>query len=100
MKAMKIDRRENVANVGRDDIELRDQFDFAAGSPRVDPQLARSHNKIFLKHLQRNHTASLAALLGKKLRRDFLLSGVGVIVNVDENVRIEKTTSAHEFRPD
>src|SRR5580700_6543234 len=100
VQPVQINRRKNVTNLRRDNIEFSNQFDSAASFFRIDPELAGSHNEILLKNLERDYARSPAPVLGKQFRRVLLLNGVGVIINVDENVRIEKTTSAHGFRRD
>jgi len=100
MKAAEINRRKDVRNPGSDHIEFGKKLDFAPRSFYINAKLARCHDEILLKNLQRNHARSLPPVLGEEFARQPLLDRVGVVVDVDENVRIEKATSAHGSRRD
>ena len=49
---MQINRGENVGDLWSGDIELGQQFDFAACNFNIDVQFARDGHKIFLQDLQ------------------------------------------------
>ena len=50
-KSVEIDRREDIVEVGGDDIELGKQLDFTSSDLRVYAEFTRDRNKIFLEHL-------------------------------------------------
>jgi len=65
MQAVQINRRENIANTRCNNIEFRDQFYLATRALGSDPELARRHDKIFLKNLERNYACPSASMFGK-----------------------------------
>ena len=58
MKAVEIDRRKDVGEVGRNNIKFGEQFDFASCNGRVDMKLSREGYEIFLQNLQRKHACA------------------------------------------
>ena len=98
VKPVQINGGKDVRNFGGSDIELGQQFDFAPRNAGIHAQFPRDCNEILLQHLQRHHTRSGAAVFGNKLDRSPLFRRGRLVVGVDENVGIEKATSAHESR--
>ncbi len=105
MQTVQVDGGEDVGNIGSGDVELGEQFDFAAGDGRLHTQLARNGDEIFLQDLERDDAGSGAAVLGYKGECAALLAGRGLIVGVNEDVGVEEATDGHclgenEFRRD
>ncbi len=100
VKAVQVDSSQNIRDFRSGNIELGEQFDFPACNARINAQLAGNCDEIFLEHLQRHNTGSRAPVFGHEIDGASLLSRRSLVVRVDEHIRIEEATSAHESRFD
>lgn len=98
MKTVQIYGRENIPYVRSYDIEFGDQFHLTLGPLGIDAQLARRDYEILLQNLERDDAASIAPVFDEEFAGAPLLEKVGIVIDVDENIRVEEATSAHEFR--
>jgi hypothetical protein len=88
---------QNVCDLGSGDVELGQQFDFAAGDDRVYAQLFRHRYEVFLQHLHGYRSGSGTAVFGYELEGAVLLCRRGFVVGVDEDVGIEEAAGGHLF---
>lgn len=95
VKAMQVDRGENVGDFGSGHVELGEQFNFAAGNARVHTQFPRERHEIFLKHLQRHNSGSPAPVLRYQIEGPLLLRRIRLVIRVNQDVGIEEATSRH-----
>ena len=95
---MQIDCRENVGNLGYSDVKLGEEFDFATRDLGIELELSCHSDEIFLENLQRNDSCSVPPMLVHEIAGAALFGGRVVIIGVNQNVCVEKATSAHEFR--
>ena len=97
---MEIDSGQNIRDVGSGDIQLGQQFDFAASNTRVNVQFSSNDDEILLQYLQRYDASSRTSVLGNQIESATLLRRCSFVVGVHENIGIEEATGAHEFRFD
>lgn len=97
---MKVDSSQHIRNVKNNDVKLGQQLHFAARNGGVEAQLLRSGHKVFLKHLNGHDTCFGTTMFGQQLQRALLFRWRSLVIGIDHYVRVEKTTSAHEFRRD
>jgi hypothetical protein len=95
VKTVQVDRGENVCDFGSGDVELGEQFDFAARNARVHLQLPRHRHKIFLKHLQRHNSGPPPPVLHHKIEGPLLFRRIRFVIRVNQDVGIEEATSRH-----
>ena len=100
MQPVQVDSGQNVRDLGRSDIELSQQFDFAASDTRINVQFASDGDEILLKYLQGYDAGACSAVLSNQAESASLLRRCGFVVGVDKNIGIEEATGAHEFRFD
>ena len=100
MQSVQVNRRENVANLGNDDVEFSKQLNFATRHICVEMKFLRCTGEVLLQDLERYHSSLLPSVFGKQVQRAALLRRIGPIVGIKENVRIEEATSAHGARRD
>jgi len=100
VEPVQVDSGQNVRDLGRSDIELSQQFDFAASDTRIDVEFASDGDEIFLKDLQRHDAGARTPVLSNQFEGASLLRRSGFVVGVDKNIGIEEATGAHEFRFD
>jgi hypothetical protein len=92
VKPVEVDGGQDVGNLGSGNIELGEQFDFAARNARINAQFTCDRNEILLQHLQRHDAGARPAVLCYKVDGASLLRRCGLIVRVDEGSR-------HKFAP-
>lgn len=95
VKAVQINGGEDVGDIWSGDVELGEQFDFAAGDGRLHMQFSGGGDEIFLQDLERDYAGAGAAMLGYEIDGAALLGGRGLIVSVDEDDGVEEATSGH-----
>ena len=100
MEPVQVDRGEDVPNPGSGNVELGQQFDLAAGNGRINVEFSRYRDEILLKYLQRHNACPRAPMLRYEIEGSTLLHRRRLVVRVDEDVRVEEATSAHESRRD
>lgn len=61
---MQVNRGQNVGDLGRSNVEFSEQFDFSTSRARVNLQLSRDRDEVFLEDLQRHYSSSGAPVLG------------------------------------
>jgi hypothetical protein len=66
VKAVQIDRCQDICDFGGGYVEFGKQFDLAAGNADIHLKLARDGDEIFLQHLQRHDPGLRAPVLGDK----------------------------------
>lgn len=99
MQAVEVDRGQNVTHARGRDIEFREQFDLSARDDRINAKLPCDRNKILLKDLERHDARPRTTVLGNQVERAPLFRGSRFVIRIDENIRIEETTSGHESHP-
>jgi len=97
---MEIDGCENVSQIRRSNIKLSENFDLAPRDLGINTQLSCDVHEILLKHLQGNHATPRSPVFCHEIARTALFGGRRFVVGIEENVGVEKTTHAHEFRRD
>ena len=80
MKAVQVDRPENVGQVDHHQIEAREELDLATRDCCCDAELFRCGNEVLLQHLRGHHTRSIEAAGLHKLQGLFLFFGRAVVV--------------------
>jgi hypothetical protein len=100
MKEVKVDGGQNIVYARSGNVEFGEQFDLPARDAWIHAQLSRNGNEIFLEDLEGNHACPFASVLGDELKGALPLCRSGLIVGINENVSIKKTTSGHESHPD
>jgi hypothetical protein len=100
VQPMQVDSGQNVRDLGRSNIELSQQFDFAASDTGIDVEFASDGDEILLKDLQRHDAGARTPVLSNQFEGASLLRRSGFVVGVDKNIGIEEATGAHEFRFD
>jgi len=100
MKAVKVDSGQDVGDVRCGNIELRQQFDFAASDAGINVQFASDGDEILLQHLQRYNARARKPVLGNQSEGAPLLCRRRFVVGIDKNIGVEEATGAHEFRFD
>ena len=100
MEAVEIDGGEYVVEVWGDNVEFGQQFNFPASDFGVYVEFAGDGDEIFLKYLQRQDAGSRSPVLDNKFDSSTLLRRRSLVVGVNEDIGVEKTTIAHESRRD
>jgi hypothetical protein len=100
VEPVEINCGDNIRDIRGGHVKLREQLYFAAGAMWIDSKFACGNDKVFLQNLQRNHACSFPPMLSEKIERDPLFDWVRIIVDINEHVRVEEVTIAHEFRHD
>ena len=78
MEAVQVDGGEDFGDVGSGDMELDQEFDFAAGDGRFHMQFAGDVNEIFLQDLERDYAGAGATMLGDEARARRCLAGAAL----------------------
>jgi hypothetical protein len=100
VEPVQVDSGKNVRDLGCSDIELSQQFDFAASDTRINGEFARDGDEILLEHLQRDDAGARTPVLSNQVEGASFLRRCSFIVGVDKNIGIEEATGALEFRFD
>ena len=98
MEAVQIDGGKDVGQLWNDNVELGQQFNFAASDCRIDVQLPRHGDEVFLENLQGYDAGACAPVLCHQIERTPLLCRCGPVVRINQDISVEEATSAHEFR--
>lgn len=100
VQPVKVDGGKNVSQFWRGDIKLRQNFDLAPCDVGIDTQLSCNVEKVLLKHLQGNNATPSSPVFCYEVTRTTLFRRCRLIVGIEEDVSVEKTTNAHEPRRD
>lgn len=98
VKAMEIDCTENIGYPWSSDVELGEKLDFPPRSSGINAKFPRYRDKILLQHLGRQHTCARMAVFSDKFDCSLLLRWRRLVIGINEDIRIEETTSGHESR--
>src|SRR6185437_9923283 len=98
VKAVQVNRSENVSNMRRGNVKLSQKLYLAPGHFRIHPQLMGHGDEIFLQYLHGNHAATRPPMLSYQINCALLLRSRELVVGIDQNVGIEKAANAHMVR--
>jgi hypothetical protein len=100
MEPVQVDGSENIGDLGGGDVEFGQQFNLAADNGCLYAQFPCGRDKIFLENLKRHNPRPRATVFGDKIKGPALFRRRRLVIRVDQDVRIEEATSAHESHPD
>lgn len=91
MKAVEVDRCENVGSGRLDDVKARVRFNLSPCQGGVNAKFPRGVHKILLKHLKRNHARSPVPVFHDQMKCSCLLLRIGEVVAVKQDVAVEES---------
>jgi hypothetical protein len=100
VEPVQVDRGENIGYLGGGDIEFGQQLNLAADNVCLYAEFPCGRDKIFLENLKRHNPGPRAPVFRHKIKGPALFRRRRLVISVDQDVRIEEATSAHESHPD
>ncbi len=95
---MEVNGRENIGDLWSGDVELGEEFNLSTSNLWINPKLSRHRHKILLEDLKGDDSGACSAMSRHEIDGDPLFGWRGFVVGVDQNIRVEESTSAHESR--
>ncbi len=95
---MKVNRREDIGDVGRCHVELGEELDLSTRNLWVNAELSGYRYKILLENLNRNYSGARLAISGYEINCYIPLGGCRFVVRIDEDICVKESARGHESR--